>query len=112
MNYFQKLTKFYAQIHFEKKNGQTQTGSKREYTLIYVTTILFFNYFPLTMQEKALIGSSNGVFGEVKLCKNGHCSSSLTIIRRLSRVAKKSHHWLPSIHEDYYGPRGHRPRHH
>ncbi|KAM3383517.1 hypothetical protein P3S68_009092 [Capsicum galapagoense] len=45
------------------------------------------------------------------LCKDGHCSS-LTTKRRLSKVAKKSHHWLPSIHEDYYGPRGHRPRHH
>jgi len=64
------------------------------------------------MQENALTGSS-GVFGEVNtLCKNGHCSSSSTMIRRLSRVAKKSQHWLPSIHEDYYGPRRHRPRHH
>ncbi|KAI3803035.1 hypothetical protein L1987_31183 [Smallanthus sonchifolius] len=29
-------------------------------------------------------------------------------------VTKKSHHdhWLPKIHEDYYGPRHHRPRHH
>ncbi|KAI3775415.1 hypothetical protein L1987_49991 [Smallanthus sonchifolius] len=35
--------------------------------------------------------------------------------RLFSRVVtKKSHHdhWLPKIHEDYYGPRHHRPRHH
>lgn len=64
------------------------------------------------MQEKTLIGSSKGVIGEIStFCKDGHCSS-MTKKRRLSKVAKKSHHWLPSIHEDYYGPRGHRPRHH
>lgn len=52
--------------------------------------------------------------GELNIiCKDDHCSSSgTTMKRRLSKVAKKSHHWLPSIHEDYYGPRGHRPRHH
>ncbi|MFS7981973.1 putative Root meristem growth factor 9 [Helianthus anomalus] len=30
-------------------------------------------------------------------------------------VTKKSHHvdhWFPKIHEDYYGPKHHRPRHH
>lgn len=34
--------------------------------------------------------------------------------RRLSSsVTKQStHHWLPSIHEDYYGPKIHNPRHH
>ncbi|XP_059318830.1 uncharacterized protein LOC132069510 [Lycium ferocissimum] len=73
-------------------------------------------YFSATihkLQEKILTGSSKGGFGEVStLCKDDHCSSSLATKRRLSRVAKKPHHWLPSIHEDYYGPRGHRPRHH
>uniref|UniRef100_A0A3Q7J4L6 Uncharacterized protein n=1 Tax=Solanum lycopersicum TaxID=4081 RepID=A0A3Q7J4L6_SOLLC len=65
------------------------------------------------LQEKTnLIGSSKGVIGEVStLCKDGHCSS-FTTKGRLTKVAKKSHHWLPNIHEDYYGPRGHRPRHH
>jgi hypothetical protein len=47
----------------------------------------------------------------IDLCKDGHCSG--TMKKRVSRVlSKKSHHWLPSIHEDYYGPRSHRPRHH
>nr|GEU75771.1 hypothetical protein [Tanacetum cinerariifolium] len=36
--------------------------------------------------------------------------------RKLSSrvVTKNSHHdhWLPKIHEDYYGPSHHRPRHH
>ncbi|KAD6795026.1 hypothetical protein E3N88_05922 [Mikania micrantha] len=35
--------------------------------------------------------------------------------RLFSRVVtKNSHHdhWLPKIHEDYYGPMHHRPRHH
>ncbi|KAJ0090931.1 hypothetical protein Patl1_14857 [Pistacia atlantica] len=58
--------------------------------------------------------------GEVILCKEGQCSSSsssgtLMKMKRVSRVSRKSKdskHWLPSIHEDYYGPRHHRPRHH
>lgn len=32
--------------------------------------------------------------------------------RKLSRERKETHHWLPRIHEDYYGPRMHRPKHH
>ncbi|KAJ8528106.1 hypothetical protein K7X08_015557 [Anisodus acutangulus] len=56
------------------------------------------------LEEKTLTGRI--------LCKDGHRSSIGTTKRRLSKVGKKSHHWLPSIHEDYYGPRGHRPRHH
>lgn len=50
------------------------------------------------------------------LCKEGHeCSSSGTMlkIKRVSSVSKKSSkNLLPSIHEDYYGPRHHRPTHH
>ncbi|KAI5583965.1 hypothetical protein POPTR_006G059900v4 [Populus trichocarpa] len=56
---------------------------------------------------------STGVLGEeVILCKEGHCTSTLK--KRLSRsVSKKSsHHWSPRIHEDYCGPRHHKPRHH
>lgn len=49
---------------------------------------------------------------EVKLsCKGKHCSGKEK--RKLSsRVKKETHHWLPRIHEDYYGPRMHRPKHH
>ncbi|KAL9668342.1 hypothetical protein QQ045_002722 [Rhodiola kirilowii] len=39
--------------------------------------------------------------------------------RMSSRVTSKKkpqehhhHHWMPSIHEDYYGPRHHKPTHH
>ncbi|KAG9138115.1 hypothetical protein Leryth_001364 [Lithospermum erythrorhizon] len=32
--------------------------------------------------------------------------------RRLSSKKSKRSHWLPKIHEDYYGPRHHRARHH
>ena len=54
---------------------------------------------------------SNG--GEVILCRDGHCSSGTTMKRsRFSKVAKKIHHWFPRIHEDYYGPRTHKPKHH
>ncbi|XP_011020258.1 PREDICTED: uncharacterized protein LOC105122696 [Populus euphratica] len=55
---------------------------------------------------------STEVLGEVLLCKEGHCTSTLK--KRVSRsVSKKSsHHWSPRIHEDYCGPRHHKPRHH
>ncbi|KAL0403896.1 UNVERIFIED_CONTAM: hypothetical protein Sradi_2030400 [Sesamum radiatum] len=43
-------------------------------------------------------------------CKSKHCSGKKK--RKLSRVQKETHHWLPRIHEDYYGPRMHRPKHH
>lgn len=29
-----------------------------------------------------------------------------------SKVSRKPHNQLPNIHEDYYGPRRHRSRHH
>ncbi|KAL7097142.1 hypothetical protein ACP275_10G124500 [Erythranthe tilingii] len=32
--------------------------------------------------------------------------------RKLSRAQKGSHHLFPRFHEDYYGPRIHRPKHH
>ena len=57
------------------------------------------------------ITSNGGLVGEVTLCRDGHCSSG-TVKRRFPRVAKKIHHWLPRIHEDYYGPRTHKPKHH
>ncbi|KAG6769267.1 hypothetical protein POTOM_024887 [Populus tomentosa] len=52
--------------------------------------------------------NDGGVLGEAILCKEG------TMEKRVSKsVSKKfSHHWLPSIHEDYYGPRNHKPKHH
>ncbi|KAG2671394.1 hypothetical protein I3760_14G133800 [Carya illinoinensis] len=57
--------------------------------------------------------ATNGGAGDqvMILCKDGHCSSG-TMKKRVASVSKKSHHWLPFIHEDYYGPRSHRPRHH
>nr|GLL20366.1 uncharacterized protein LOC109174816 [Ipomoea trifida] len=47
-------------------------------------------------------------------CKDEVCSSSSSraMKRKVSRATKVSHHWLPSIHEDYYGFRAHIPRHH
>ncbi|PIA41079.1 hypothetical protein AQUCO_02300110v1 [Aquilegia coerulea] len=42
--------------------------------------------------------------------RHGHHSH--TIRRRLFREAKKTHHMLPEFHEDYYGPKIHKPKHH
>ncbi|KAE8126159.1 hypothetical protein FH972_020903 [Carpinus fangiana] len=63
-------------------------------------------------QQKQHEADGNALIAGRILCKDGeHCSG--TMKKRVSRVlSKKSHHWLPSIHEDYYGPRSHRPRHH
>lgn len=61
--------------------------------------------------ENSLTKRSNNEGGQgAILCKDENCSGIMK--KRVSRVYKKSHHWLPSIHEDYYGPRGHRARHH
>lgn len=57
------------------------------------------------MQEGALTQNSNGVIGDVIVCKGWHCTGTIT-------KKKSLHHWLPSIHEDYNGPRRHRPKHH
>jgi len=61
--------------------------------------------------------SANGgvLIGEAILCKEEHCTGTITSTeKRVSKSASKnsSHHWLPSIHEDYYGPRNHKPKHH
>lgn len=77
--------------------------------------LLFFFSFCLCFEilqkeEIDSVKTSNGGMGEVIVCKDGHCSG--TMQKTVSRVSKKLHHWLPSIHEDYYGPRSHRPKHH
>ncbi|KAK8697396.1 hypothetical protein V6N13_113547 [Hibiscus sabdariffa] len=51
----------------------------------------------------AVMKNSYGVKGDFIICKEGHCTGT---------KKKKSHHWMPSIHEDYRGPRRHRPSHH
>ena len=65
------------------------------------------------MQEENIASTktNNGAVEEAN--KDGQFSGTKNKkIKRVSRVSKKSHHWLPSIHEDYYGPRRHRSRHH
>lgn len=65
------------------------------------------------MQEGITVNkeSSGAIIGEDIQCKEGQCTSSGTMRRRNSRIAKETHN-LPSVHEDYYGPRLHRPEHH
>ncbi|KAJ6857443.1 hypothetical protein NC651_038983 [Populus alba x Populus x berolinensis] len=54
--------------------------------------------------------TSTRVLGqEVILCKEGNCIGTM---KKRSVSKKSSHHWLPSIHEDYCGPRHHKSRHH
>lgn len=56
----------------------------------------------------------SGVNNEAVVCKGAHCSSAGTKKARFSRAVNRNepHHWLPTIHEDYYGPKIHNPRHH
>ncbi|KAB2069443.1 hypothetical protein ES319_A08G096400v1 [Gossypium barbadense] len=61
-------------------------------------------------RECSLMKNSNGVRGDDILSKEGHCRG--TKRKKAHKVFKRSHHWIPSIHEDYRGPRRHRPRHH
>ena len=57
---------------------------------------------------------STEVLGEEVIpCKEGHCRR--TMEKRVSRSVlskKSSRQWSPRIHEDYCGPRHHKPRHH
>ncbi|KAJ9550982.1 hypothetical protein OSB04_015027 [Centaurea solstitialis] len=39
-------------------------------------------------------------------------SAAGTMIIEKRRLISSHGHWLPKIHEDYYGPRYHLPRHH
>lgn len=51
--------------------------------------------------------------GEASACRDDSCVVSTMKKRVFSRPpGKPSKGWLPSIQEDYYGPRHHRPRHH
>ncbi|XP_065850709.1 uncharacterized protein [Euphorbia lathyris] len=66
-------------------------------------------------EKSRLIQQSNGGIGEVIVCKEGNCKGRMK--KRVNEVSKKSssldvEHWLPRIHEDYYGPRHHKPKHH
>lgn len=70
---------------------------------------------------KGIISTNGDVLGEVDiLCKQGrHCTGTHTMKKRLSVSTRSvpskrsSHdHWLPSVHEDYYGPTNHKPKHH
>lgn len=59
--------------------------------------------------------SKGGVNEEEEIeCKHrGECSGSME--RRFSRIKNNKeshHHLLPTIHEDYFGPKIHTPRHH
>jgi len=61
--------------------------------------------------EFSLLKRSNTDAEEtVLLCKDNECTGSQK--KRASKVFRKSNHNLPNIHEDYYGPRRHMPRHH
>ncbi|KAJ1382369.1 hypothetical protein SESBI_44285 [Sesbania bispinosa] len=57
-------------------------------------------------EESTLLKRSNTNAEEATLCKDEQCTGSQK--KRASRVSNQ----LPNIHEDYYGPRRHRPRHH
>lgn len=73
-------------------------------------TKFYFYFFKINQVEKfdGMMRSNEGVVDELKSKKR--CSGKRK--RKLSRVKKEPHHWLPRIHEDYYGPRMHRPKHH
>lgn len=48
---------------------------------------------------------------ETVFCKDEHCTGTLK--KRIStRSTRKGNNQLPRIHEDYCGPRHHRPSHH
>ncbi|GLT98458.1 hypothetical protein SLE2022_159620 [Rubroshorea leprosula] len=62
------------------------------------------------LHEAAQMKKINDGMGDVVYCKKERCTGTLK--RKVSGVMHKSSQWLPNIHEDYYGPRKHRPTHH
>lgn len=67
-------------------------------------------HFWLQEEQNNLLKRSNTDAEEAVLCKDNECTGSQK--KRASKVSRKSNNQLPNIHEDYYGPRRHRPRHH
>lgn len=62
-------------------------------------------------EESTLLKRSNTDAQEAAiLCKDEQCTGIQK--KRVSRVSRKPNNQLPNIHEDYYGPRRHRPKHH
>ncbi|KAE9608266.1 hypothetical protein Lal_00003559 [Lupinus albus] len=60
-------------------------------------------------EENNLLNRNNGAGIEGIPCKDEQCR---TLKKRFSRVSSKLRNRLPHIHEDYSGPRHHRPSHH
>jgi len=62
-------------------------------------------------ERSTLLKRSNTDSEEATLCNDQQkCTGSLK--KTASKVSRNSHNQLPQIHEDYYGPRRHRSRHH
>ncbi|KAL5141650.1 hypothetical protein HKD37_09G024955 [Glycine soja] len=62
-------------------------------------------------ESNLLKKTNNGANKEAIVCKDEqYCTGTLK--KRASRVSRKPKNQLPHIHEDYSGPRHHRPRHH
>lgn len=80
------------------------------HTLIWLMAFqeinLFFEYW--WTQEVVVVENGGVVVVEdVKSLKGNKRK------RKLSKSSSSHlHHWLPRFHEDYYGPRIHRPKHH
>jgi len=65
----------------------------------------------LQAKESNLLKRSNSGDEEAILCKDDQCTG---ILKKggTTRASTKTHNKLPRIHEDYCGPRHHRPSHH
>lgn len=64
-------------------------------------------FFWLQDEEDNLLRREDSSDDEAVLCKDEKCTGTLK-----KRASRKTNHWLPRIHEDYYGPKHHRARHH
>lgn len=58
-------------------------------------------------------GGGNAFGSEEDSCRNdGHCSGTMKERSSLRKAVKEALHRVPEFHEDYYGPRNHKPKHH
>ncbi|OWM72858.1 hypothetical protein CDL15_Pgr021164 [Punica granatum] len=72
------------------------------------STLLLHHH--IHVEVAPIVKGDNG--GEASLCRDKACLVSTMKKKASGPSRKSSKDWIPSIQEDYYGPRRHRPKHH
>ncbi|KAG6740938.1 hypothetical protein POTOM_056409 [Populus tomentosa] len=104
----------HAVLFFALQNSKEDLScaevNKFEHLLLFCVGIRLEKRFMQVGAQQVQVISTR-VLGQqaIDLCKEGNCIGTM---KKRSASKKSSHHWLPSIHEDYCGPRHHKSRYH